>query len=393
MNMKDVQKYMKENGIDAWVLYDFQGMNSIAQFIAGTKDKAITRRYFYFIFSNGKISALVHSVERSKFQHIEGNVVGYSSLKDMVGSLKEILKSSNIIAMEYSPLCATPYVSKVDAGILELLRSVKKGIEIVSSADMIQLTKSRWEDAGYKLHMDASKKIDAIKDQTFKLICDKVKSKEIITEYDVQQFVIRRFNEENIITIYEPVIAVNKNSSDPHYMPTKEMNKPIKEGDIIIVDLDGKMNEDGAVFADMTWVGYVGKSVPVKYKRIFDIVAEARDAVVDSLTRAYSQKKVLEGWQLDDVARNIIRKSGYEKNFLHRTGHSIDTEIHGSGVCLDNFETRDVRKIIKGVGFSVEPGIYLDEFGIRSEIDVYIGEKGPEVTTKIQRAIIPILTL
>ncbi len=386
MEVELIKNYMLENKIDGWLLYDFGDINPLAKIILGTTGKAITRRYFYYIPCHGNAVGLVHTIDLPNFPKVEGEIQSYTTWHEMRDRLHTILRDAKTIAMEYSPEGVIPYVSRVDAGTVELIRGLNK--KVVSSADLLQLTTARWGEVGLKLHMEAAKKLSTIKDEAFQLIQEKVRSKEKITEYDVQQFILKRFREENLKTIYEPVVAINENSGDPHYMPTKETNKPIKENYSVLIDLWAKEDNEKAIFADITWVAYIGKKIPEVYEKVFNIVAGARDAAVEFIKQNLNEKKVIEGWQVDDIARGYIKNCGYGEFFTHRTGHSLDQDEHGSGVNIDNFETKDTRKILPGIGFTIEPGVYLKDFGIRSEIDVYISEEDAIITTPIQRSII-----
>jgi len=387
MNIDTIKKYMLENGIDGWLLYDFWGINPLAQKILGTSNKAITRRYFYYIPCNGDPVGLVHMIDLPHFPKIEGEVRGYTTWYEMKDKLQTILGDAKTIAMEYSPQGNIPYISRVDAGTLELIQKIDK--RVVSSADLLQLTISRWKRIGLKLHTEAAQKLSKIKDEAFYLIREKVRSKQKITEYEVQQFILKCFREQNLKTVYEPVVAVNENSGDPHYIPTKETAKSIKENCLVLIDLWAKENNEKAVFADITWMAYVGQQIPENIKKIFKVVTIARNAAIKFLKESLKEKSIIYGWQVDDVARRHISNEGYGKFFTHRTGHSLDQDLHGSGVNIDNFEIKDTRRILPGIGFTIEPGIYLRDFGIRSEVDIYIDEnKEILITTPLQQSII-----
>lgn len=377
---------MSDNKIDGWLLYEFGGINPLAQRILGTSDRPITRRYFYYIPCHGDPVGLVHSIDSPNLPKIEGEVWSYTTWHEMKEKLQVVLRDAKIIAMEYSPQGDIPYVSRVDAGIVELIRKMNK--KVISSADLLQLTTARWGEVGLKLHREAVRKLSRVKDEAFQLIQKKIRSKEDITECEVQQYILKRFGEESLETVYEPTVAVNENSGNPDYIPTKETSKTIGENSLVLIDLWAKESNQKAVFADMTWVAYTGQRIPGDVKKIFRVVAGARDTAVEFIRKSLREKKVIEGWQVDNVARTYIKNQGYEKFFTHRTGHSLDQDQHGSGANIDNFEIKDTRKILPDTGFTIEPGIYLRDFGIRSEIDAYVTDENIVITTPIQRSIV-----
>jgi Xaa-Pro aminopeptidase len=309
--------------------------------------------------------------------------------------LKEVLsaagkESKRRIAMQYSPMNDIPYVSRVDAGTIELVRSF--GIEPVTSAELVQRFEAVFSPAQHEMHVEASDKMHRIIQEAFAEIARRIRADEPTTEWDIAQFMLRRYKEEGMEQ--EPmIVAVNANAANPHYMPTKDKNSPVKRGDFVLIDAATKLNKPEAVATDQTWTGYVGESVPEEYSRIFNIVREARDSAVNFVRKNIRTGKPIRGAEVDDVSRDVITRAGFGEQFTHRTGHSIGEETHGNGVNIDDFETRDSRRIIPGVCFSIEPGIYLEgKFGVRSEINVYVSDKDVEVTGQpIQMEIIPIL--
>ncbi|HYK24404.1 MAG TPA: M24 family metallopeptidase, partial [Candidatus Acidoferrum sp.] len=297
-------------------------------------------------------------------------------------------ESKRRIAMQYSPMNDIPYISRVDAGTIELVRSF--GVEPVTSAELVQKFEAVFSPAQYQMHVEASDKMHRIIQDAFAEIARRIRANEPTTEWDIAQFMQRRYSEEGMQQ--EPmIVAVNANTANPHYMPTKDKNSPIRRGDFVLIDAATKLNKADAVATDQTWTGYVGESVPEEFSRIFNIVREARDSAVDFLRK--NAGKPIRGAEVDDVSRGVITRAGFGEQFTHRTGHSIGEETHGNGVNIDDFETRDSRRIIPGVCFSIEPGIYLEgKFGVRSEINVYVSDKDIEVTGQpIQTEIIPIL--
>jgi Xaa-Pro aminopeptidase len=394
IDVSSAQSYMQEHGIDAWLVYDFRGSNDVMwQLLDATA--STTRRSFLLIPSRGSIQALVHLLDRSHFPagpDVEAHY--YASWGDLEEWLRQHIASLRTVALEYSPNCAIPTMSSVDAGMTELIAST--GVQIASSADLFQHTVAVWDEAALESHLDASRQINEILHAAFELIRSRVSSGQRVSEYYVQQFILEEFARRNLETEHSPIVATNAHSGDPHYEPVSEPqltehNAVIRRDDWLLIDLWARHPGPANVFADITWVAYVGRQVPERYVRVFNSVTAARDAVVRRLEEAWAQGEALQGWQLDDVAREVIKGSGYGDTFIHRTGHSIGpgNTLQALGVNLDNFETHDTRTIERGVGFSVEPGVYLEEFGVRSEINVFVHpEKGPQVTTPAQESIV-----
>jgi Xaa-Pro aminopeptidase len=387
-NLRLAQSYMLEHYIDGWLIYDFRGSNPIMWQILGKK--STTRRTFLFIPSKGEPRLLTHVVDKDQFSGISFPIDYYISWNDMNQKLREILKENSKIAMEYSPNGSIPAMSWVDGGTLELIRSF--GVEICSSADLFQVAVASWSENALKSHLQVGKEVAEIKDMAFDYIKQTIKRGKVLTEYDVQEFIMQQFQIRNLETEDRPIVAVNENSGNPHYQPSPQVHSQIKKGDWVLIDLWARYPGESNVFSDITWVGYVGQEIPSKYQTIFEIVKKARDLVVERLESAFKKGETFQGWELDMVARNYIQQAGYGKYFIHRTGHSLSPGpfLHGLGVNLDNLETHDTRKVLPGLGFSIEPGIYLPEFGVRLEINVYMSENGPIITTPIQNEIIKI---
>lgn len=389
VDVSSTQSYMQEHGIDAWLVYDFRGSNDVMWQLLGTH-ASTTRRSFLLIPNRGTPQSLVHIIDEPQFPaypNIELHY--YASWSELEAWLRERIGSLSTLALEYSPNCAIPTMSVVDAGMVELIAST--GVQITSSADLFQHTVAAWDEQALESHLDASRHVREILRAAFDLVRDRVSSDRRVSEYDVQEFILEEFARRGLETEDRPYAAINSATGNPHYEPTEEHHSVIRKGDWLLIDLWARHPGHANVFADITWVAYVGREVPEPYIRVFNIVAAARDAVIKRLEGAWARGETLQGWQLDDVAREVIRKAGYGEQFIHRTGHSIGpgSRLHASGVNLDNFETHDTRTVERGVGFSVEPGIYLDEFGVRLEIDVFMHpEKGPQVTTPIQESIV-----
>jgi Xaa-Pro dipeptidase len=292
----------------------------------------------------------------------------YAGQKELQGGLKKALGRAKKIAMQYSAKNAIPYVSMVDAGTVEQVRSC--GAKVVSSADLVQKYEACWSKEQLESHLAAGRVIDRIVGDAFQYAAKCVREKKALNEYDLQQWILEKFAEAGIVREEGPDVAVNANASDPHYGPTSEKSSPIREGDLMLLDVWGKQKAEGSVYYDISWVGYMGAKVPEKYAKVFAVLREARDRAVELIRTSVKVGKPLQGWQVDKAARGVVEKAGYGKYFFHRTGHNIGTSVHGNGVNMDGLETHDDRHLIAGTCNSVEPGIYLPEFGRRTEVDV-----------------------
>ncbi|MCC7430495.1 aminopeptidase P family protein [bacterium] len=390
--IQKIQNELKNFNLDGWLFYDFRGTNILARRILKLPEgQVLTRRYLYFVPEEGKPTKIVHKIEAENLDSLEGEKITYSTWQEFAESFGKILKPNSKIAIEFSPKNAIPYVSRVDAGTVDLVRSF--GVEVVSSADLVQIFEAVWDDYKWQTHKKAAKLVMQAKDGAFRFIRYKIEQKQKVTEYEVQQFILEKFAESGLVTDHSPIVAVNQNSGNPHYEPTKNSSKEIRENDFVLIDLWAKLNKPNSVFADYTWVGFVGKNVPEKFTEIFKIVAGSRDAAVDFLKEKFAANEKVEGWQVDRVTRNFIEKSGYGEFFIHRTGHSIGEEGHGNGANIDDLENHDTRQILKQTCFSIEPGIYLEDFGVRTEINVFVTKSGEivETGTPKQTKIIAIL--
>ena len=389
--VKAIQRALQERNIDGWLMADFRGRNVIAnRVLLRTSEAMGTRRWFYWIPARGTPVRICHIIEPHCLDGYPGEQRIYLSWKQLHAELKRALRGARTVAMEFSPNNDIPYVSLVDGGTIDLIRSF--GVRVVSSADLVQQFEAVWSDAQRETHFAAARKLIRIKDRAFLFIKQALLEGRSITEYDVQQYIVRLYREEGLVADHDPIVAVNANASNPHYAPTRTQSSPIRKGDLILIDIWARLDQPDSIYADTTWMAYAGETVPEKYARIFRIVYEAQSRALDLIGQRFRAGKVVYGWEADDAARHTIRQYGYEKYFIHRTGHSIGREVHGNGANLDNLETRDNRPLIPRTGFSIEPGIYLPEFGVRSEIDVYIDPaQGPIVTTAPrQTAIIPL---
>lgn len=393
LDVKGIQAALAKENLDGWLFYFFHGNDPLAVNILGLQaDHFVSRRWFYLIPRQGEPVKLVHRIEMEALDRLPGRKVVYLGWKELREKLNEILSGHKKVAMQYSPGNAIPYISRVDAGTIETVKSA--GVEVVSSADLVQDFEAIWSAAQLDSHKAAADILHQIVYDAFFMIRDAVKFEKVITEYDVQQHIMRRFEERGLETNSPPIVAVNEHSGSPHYQPTADSHSQIKRDDFVLLDIWAKQKHSGSVYADITWTGFAGHDIPEKYIKIFDIVRGARDASVEFVKRSVSSKEQMYGWQVDDVARKYITDRGYGQYFVHRTGHSIGQEVHGNGANIDNLETRDERRLVPKTGFSIEPGIYLPEFGVRSEIDVYIDESGVFIGGQpIQTAIVPILDL
>ncbi len=391
----EIQNALRERKLDGWLFYDFRGSDPLALRILKLDEHAVgSRRWLYYIPASGECSKIVHRIEPAKLDALPGKRIEYSSWKELHALLRDTLTSTNKarIAMQYSPMNDVPYMSRVDAGTIELIRSL--GVEVVTSAELVQQFEAVWSPEQLETHIEASDKMHRIVFDAFAEIARRIRADAPTTEYDIEQLVLRRWREEGMGGEHDAaIVSINANTANPHYTPKQDSALPIKRGDFVLLDLASKLRKPGAVFTDQTWTGYVGESVPEEFTRIFNIVREARDAAAEFVRTNVRAGKTIRGAEVDDVARGVITRAGYADQFTHRTGHSIGEEVHGNGVNIDNFETRDSRRITPGVCFSIEPGIYLKgKFGVRSEIDVYVREKDIEITGQpIQTEVVPIL--
>ena len=384
-----MQSDLRTAKLDGWLFYDFRGRDPIAQRILDLPEGMRTRRWFYFVPAKGTPKKLVHKIEAQSLAALPGETLYYAGQDELRKNVGKMLGRAKNVAMQYSPKNAIPYVAMVDAGTIELVRG--SGVKVVSSADLVQKYEACWNDEQLESHRAAGAAIDRITREAFQYAAKNVREKRPITEYDLKVWILKEFENAGIWAEEGPDIAVNANASDPHYGPTAEFAAPIREGDLLLLDVWGKKKTPGSVYYDITWVGFLGAKVPEKYAKVFGVVREARDKAVDLILKNIAAGKPLQGWQVDKAARNVIEKAGYGKYFFHRTGHSIGEKVHGNGANMDGLETHDVRHLIQRTCTSIEPGIYLPEFGIRSEVNVYIDENEARVTGAVQKEILPLL--
>ena len=418
-HIASIQQALREAGLDGWLFYDFRGSDPLAARILKLDPaRHTTRRWYYLIPAQGTPTKILHKIEPHSLDEVPGESQHYLSWQEQHECLRHALASLDRqsrkpirvwgswtgvpawmgartpvrIAMQYSPLNAIPYISRVDAGTIELVRSL--GAEVVTSADLVQRFEAVWTKDQYASHCEAAAKLRQIVDEAFACVREEIARSATFTERDLQQDILARITARGMHTYAPPIAAINAHAADPHYSPPEHGSLPIRRGDLVLIDLWAKNTEPGSMYGDITWTGYAGETVPARHAEIFAIVARARDAAIAFVQQEVRAGRFPRGRDVDDVCRRVIRQAGYGDRFIHRTGHSIGEEVHGNGANIDNLETRDGRRLLPHTCFSIEPGVYLPgEFGIRSEVDVYLTETDAHVTgVPIQTAIVPILS-
>lgn len=387
-DLSAIQSSLQQFGFDAWLLTDFRGNNPLAQRVLELDQRpGLSRRWYYLIPAQGEPRKLQHRIEPHSLAHLPGNAATYLAWEQLESELRRLVSGVNKVAMEYAPGLSNPYLSRIDSGTIEFLREA--GLNIESSGNLIQLFEATWDDSQWQMHLEAEQHTTSSFDRAWKFIADAVRNRGKTTEKEVQDEIMRHFAEHHMTTYHPPIVAVGPHSGDPHY---ETGTTEIREGDLVLIDLWAKMDRPRSVYSDLTRMGYVGKCVPVEYAKVFGIVAAARDAAIGLVEERFRQKESLQGWEVDRAARGVIEQAGYGEDFVHRTGHSIGQETHGNGANMDSLETREERLVLPRTCFSIEPGIYLKEFGIRSEINVFItGDSEVQVTGgPVQREILPL---
>jgi len=379
VDIPSIQEALQDRKLDGWLLYDFHGSNPIARRIAGLNDtdKLTTRRWYYLIPAYGEPRMLVHDIERYSLSHLPGERLIYARYDTLNTGLKSLVRDMHRVAIEYSPDCAIPYVSRVDAGTIDHLRRL--GISPVSSGDLIQEFEAIWDAQTLDSHRTASALLYEVKDRTFALIRNQLSSG-TLTEYNVQRQMAEWFDELQLVSDSAPVVAVQENSGNPHYLPTSASHRAIGSEQVVLIDLWGKLDRTDSVYADITWVGYTGTTPHPKVSEIFGVARAARDAAVDLVIDRVEAHHPIAGWEVDKAARTVITDAGFGDRFIHRTGHNLGEEVHGNGAHMDDYETHDERRLIAGSGFTIEPGIYLEAFGVRTEINMYVSQDRASVT-------------
>lgn len=389
MQLALIQETLRQEGLDGWLFYDHHRRDVLAyRVLRFEAPRTPTRRWYYLVPAEGEPSGLVHRIERAMLDALPGSKQAYASWQEQVEGLRGLLAGCRRVAMQYSPSCAIPYVSMVDAGTVELVRSL--GVEVASSADLIQYFEARWSPENLECHLEAGRRVDEIRREAFRLIGERVRRGAGVTEFEVKEFILGRFAEAGLATDHGPIVAVNEHASDPHFEPQREASREIRRGDLVLIDLWAKLDRAESVYYDVTWTGVCAAPPREEVQRVFAVVREARDRAVRFVQQAAGAGREVRGFEVDDVARGQIRAEGYGEYFTHRTGHSIGVEVHGAGANMDNLETHDERRIIPWTCFSIEPGIYLAEFGVRSEVNLFVGEGEARVTGEIQQELVAI---
>jgi Xaa-Pro dipeptidase len=385
--IESIQEALRDAKLDGWLFFDHHRRDPLSyrvlQFAPGSM---VTRRWFYFVPAQGEPRALTHKIEPNTLVSLPGSRSEYASWSALVDQLKKMLTGAHRVAMQFSPNCAVPYVAMVDAGTVDLIRGL--GVDVRTSADLIQMFESRWSQEQLSMHLEAGQKVDRVRREAFERIGTLQHAGQRVTDWEIAQFIRDRFAEEGLTTDHGPDVAVNANASNPHYDPKRDACSEIKRGDAFLIDMWAKLDRPNSVYYDITWVGFCGDNPPSRYQNIFDVVRNARDLAIQRVTNAVAAKRELLGYQVDDAARSYIAAQGFAEYFFHRTGHSIGEEVHGSGANMDNLETHDERKVIPGTCFSIEPGIYLPDFGVRLEVDIFVDNSAARVTGEIQNKLV-----
>lgn len=385
MDILRIQEALRRQQLDGWLFFDHHGRDPLAYRVLGLRPGHVTRRWYYLIPANGEPRGLVHRIESGVINGLPGEKAQYSSWQEQHAGLGRLLKGTKRVAMQYSPLCAIPYVAMVDAGTVELVRS--QGVEVASSAELIQEFEACLNDTQFASHLEAGRRVDKVRAEAFRFIGDKLAGG--ASEIMVQDWIREQFAGAGLITDSGPIVSVNAHAGDPHYEPTAETSSPIRPGDFVLLDMWAKLEQPDSIYYDITWNGFCGDA-PDRVREVFETVRDARDRAIEAVSQAVKERRGIRGFEVDDASRNYIRERGFGERFVHRTGHSIGTEVHGTGANMDNLETHDERRILPGALFSVEPGIYLDDFGVRCEVDVFVTADSASTTGIVQRDLVRI---
>jgi Xaa-Pro dipeptidase len=379
-----IQAALCEQGVDGWLLYDFRGLNVLALRVVGHEPQS--RRVAAYIPAVGEPRVLVHKIEPGAWSQVPGERRKYLHWSEFREGMQWLIGDGRQVAMEYSPMNDNPYISRVDGGTVELVRSF--GVEIVSSGDLIQLFEARWDEWQWESHQKASALNQEAFEVAWDFIAEKIRSDGEVREHVVQQRIMAFFKENGLTTYSPPIVGVNANAGDPHYEPIQGKDAVIRRDDLVLLDIWCKLDQPRAVYSDLTKMGFTGSQPTARHQEVFAIVAAARDAAIRRVQKAFAQGETLMGLEVDDVTRAVIQDAGYGDYFIHRTGHNMGIETHGNGAHIDHLETRDTRTLLPGTCFTIEPGIYLPEFGVRSEIDIFVDwSGGVHVTGGVQDSI------
>ncbi|MEO8593654.1 MAG: M24 family metallopeptidase [Candidatus Solibacter sp.] len=386
MNLADIQQELRKQNLDGWLFFDHHMRDPLAYRILGIPTGKVTRRWYYMIPAHGDPTGMEHRIERNTLAGLPGEKIAYSTWAEQIAALGRLTAGMKRVAMAYSPMCAVPYVANVDAGTVELVRST--GVEVVTAAELIQIFEARWTPAALESHLEAGRRVDTVRAAAFDLIRERTRNGALLQEVEVMHFVRKGFADAGLLTDSGPIVGCNANASNPHYEPSETVTSPIKWGDWVLLDMWAKLDQPDAVYYDITWTAFCGDTPSEEHYKVFNTVRDARDAAIARVQHGVSKGEDLRGFQVDDAARAVIVNAGYGEYFTHRTGHSIGVEVHGNGANMDNFETHDERRVMPWSCFSIEPGIYLPHFGVRSEINMFIGEGVARVTGDIQRELV-----
>jgi Xaa-Pro dipeptidase len=382
-----IQEALRANKLDGWLFFDHHYRDPLAyRILEIPAGQLVSRRWYYFIPAEGEPQKLVHRIESGTLSSLPGRQEVYSGWAEQRQKLHAILEGSARVAMQYSPNCAIPYVSLVDGGTIELVRAA--GVEVVTSADLVQEFEARLTESQFQSHLEAGKRIDQIRREAFELIAERIRAEKPLTEFEVHEFIRRRFDQSGLVSDHGPIVAVNANASDPHYEPSAERASRIQSGDVVLIDMFAKLSQPGSIFYDITWTGVCGNTIPDRVQNVFEVVRDARKKGTELVIRKIVAHERLAGFEVDDAVRGHVEHHGLGEYFFHRTGHSIAAEIHGTGANMDNLESHDERQILAGSCFSVEPGVYLPDFGIRSEVNMYVGDGFAKVTGEEQEQLV-----
>jgi len=388
MDLAKIQQELRNQKLDGWLFFDHHMRDPLAYRVLGfTPPRTPTRRWYYLIPAEGEPRGLEHRIERNMTGPLPGEKIPYSSWTEQVEGLRRITAGLGRVAMQYSPMCAIPYVSMVDGGTVELVRSV--GVDVFTSAELIQYFEARWSPEALESHLEAGRRVDRVRAEGFNLIRERTRNGAPVSELEVKRLIRDGFAKAGLITDHGPIVGANANASNPHYEPNEQMNSPIRPGDWVLIDMWAKLDQPDAVYYDITWTGFCGGPAGLRpteeMSKVFEVVTSGRDAAIRRVKDAVAAGQPLCGYDVDDACRAVIQASGYGEYFTHRTGHSIGVEVHGNGANMDNFENHDERRVAPWTCFSIEPGIYLEHFGVRSEINMFVGEKEARVTGEMQR--------
>jgi len=382
LDIARIQSALAAERFDGWLLYDFRGTNAIAEGLVGLAGQHVTRRWYYFIPVTGTPRKLNHAIESRKLDALPGDKTIYAERRSLVDGLTTILAGATTIAMEYSANNDIPYISRVDGGTIDLLRSLGK--TIVSSGDLVGAFEAAWHEAEIATHVKASEALYRIKDNAFAFVQAALQAGVPLNEYIVQAQMVQFFTDEGLISDSAPIVGAEENAGDPHYIPSAEVHRAIRPNEVLLLDLWGKLATPGAVYADITWCGFTGDVIPEQYSKAFHTIVAGRDAAITKVKTGLRSGAGVRGWEVDRICRDVITDAGFGEYFVHRTGHSLGIDVHGNGVHMDDYETHDDRKLLTGTGFTIEPGIYTKAFGVRTEINMVVGAGNATVTGPCQ---------